>query len=203
MLLLWGIGAGLLSGRLTGGRFGQLADLPLRGAVWLLGVLAVQVAFFTTPLAEMNVVVAIGPAVFLTSIGVLIWQLLRNRRLGRGVDLALVGLCLNFLVIAANGGRMPAREDLLATVRGAEKAQAVTAPTRSAYATPLHEATRLAFLGDQLAVRLPGHHGNVYSIGDVLVSAGLGLVLFQGMRRRPATLADQTHLTPASEPATR
>lgn len=185
MLLLWGILIGLVAGRLAGGRWSRLADLPLRGAGWIFAVLAVQVALFASPLAHADWVVAAGSWLFIISIAVLVGQLARNRALGRGIDLALAGIVLNLAVITANGGRMPARVALLDAVRGQAKAQAVTAAGRAAYAEPLTDATRLAWLGDQIAVRLPGHHGNVYSIGDVLISAGLGITVFRAVRRNP------------------
>jgi hypothetical protein len=189
MLLLWGVAIGLVAGRVAGGRWSRLADLPVRGTGWIFAVLALQLALFSSPLAVADWAVTAGPWLFVASIAVLAWQMARNRHLGRGVDLVLAGLLLNLTVITINGGRMPARVDLLESVRGRSKAQAVTSSDRSAYAEPLNDSSRLAWLGDQIPVRLPGGHGNVYSIGDVLVSAGLGYTLFRGARRAAGAAA--------------
>ncbi|HSF25967.1 MAG TPA: DUF5317 family protein [Actinomycetes bacterium] len=92
-----------------------------------------------------------------------------------GVGLIGTGLVLNLLVVAANGG-MPvlARSVLLAGVD----------PGR-ALADPVHvpvEGARLAWLGDVVPVLNPLHR-EVVSIGDLLVAAGIGLLVVTGMRR--------------------
>ena len=101
-----------------------------------------------------------------------------------GVGLIGVGLVLNTLVIAANGG-MPVLARA-ADVAGVDWAQAVR--------DPLHvsgSGARLSWLGDIVPVLNPLHR-EVVSVGDLLVAAGVGLLVVTGLRQgrrlpRPGT----------------
>ena len=97
--------------------------------------------------------------------------LLRNRRL-RGAGVVAAGLLLNAAVIGLNGA-MPVE-------RGAAQAAGVPygaiAAGRDARHEPAGPATRLRPLGDVVPVPLP-LLPQVLSPGDVLVAAGLGVVV--------------------------
>jgi hypothetical protein len=106
-----------------------------------------------------------------------------NRR-HAGVALAALGIGLNMAVMAANGGTMPVAPSTAAAIaelRGADPAaaRAVALPKSHLRA---EERTRLAFLSDRLL--LPGPLGGLaaWSIGDALLLAGVGRLLWYGMK---------------------
>ena len=106
--------------------------------------------------------------------------LLGNRRLP-GVPLVALGLLLNIVVIALNGA-MPV------SVQAAADA-GVTRPelglADDAMREPVTARTRLPWLGDVVPVGIP-RWPQVVSAGDVLVAAGVGLLLVTaGSRRGP------------------
>lgn len=96
-----------------------------------------------------------------------------------GAPLIGAGLLLNVIVIAANGA-MPV------SVAAAGRA-GLTPPelrlAQDAMREPVDEATTLAMLGDVVPVALPWRP-QVVSPGDVLVSAGVGLLLVSATSRR-------------------
>jgi hypothetical protein len=97
-----------------------------------------------------------------------------------GVPLVAAGLLLNVLVIVANGG-MP-----VSTVAAAEAG--VDGEALGLGEDPLREelddGTRLGLLADRVPVPAPGW-AQVVSAGDVLVAAGVGLLLVAGSVPRP------------------
>jgi hypothetical protein len=160
---------------LAGGRLGALVELHLR-RVWAiyaaLGVAVLGVGLPGLPdgLRSLLLVAAypVG-AVFLAA----------NRRVP-GVPLVALGAALNLLAIAANGGVMPASPDALAAAGlpvgspGFRNSDAVADP-------------RLVFLGDVFAIPAAWPLSNVFSVGDVLIGAGLvwGLLRVCGSRLVP------------------
>jgi hypothetical protein len=146
---------------LSGGRLGALADLRLR-RLWAiyaalgLAVLGVGLPGLPDGLRSLLLVAAypVG-AVFLAA----------NRRVP-GVPLAALGAALNLLAIAANGGVMPASPSALATA-----GLPVDQPGFQS-STDLAEP-RLAFLGDVFAIPASWPLSNVFSVGDLLIGAGL------------------------------
>jgi len=117
-----------------------------------------------------------------------------------GVPLVAAGLLLNSLVVVANLG-MPVSLDAAARA-GLSRADLHLADD------PLHEVagpgTRLGALGDVVPVALPWHP-QVVSRGDVLVAAGVGLLLVAGAprRRRPAQNREARPTVLARESTTR
>ena len=92
-----------------------------------------------------------------------------------GIPLVAAGMLLNALVIVANGA-MPVSTSAAAEAGlGAEALRLDEDPLRER----LDDRTRLALLGDRVPVPAPGW-AQVISAGDVLVAAGLGLLLVAG-----------------------
>jgi hypothetical protein len=139
---------------LFGGRLGALAEVRLR-RVWAIFA-ALGLAVVATGLPGLPdgvrslLLVAAYPVggVFLAA----------NWRVP-GIPLAALGVALNLLVIAANGGVMPA-SPLPADAPGFQSSAAVADP-------------RLAFLGDVFALPASWPLSNVFSVGDMLIAVGL------------------------------
>src|SRR5262249_43278354 len=141
MLLLYAIAAGLILGRLRGGRVSALADLRIRW-VWLaVGGLAFQMLLFS-PVAHERVGSA-GPPLYVLSRVVVLVALLRNLELP-GLPLVAVGAFLNLAAILANGGYMPSDPAAWLALTG-QASLPTDAYSNSALIGP---GTALAHLGD-------------------------------------------------------
>jgi Family of unknown function (DUF5317) len=160
---------------LFGGRLGALLEVRLRHPWAVLAALALEVAAVNWPGLpdglRAGLLVAAYPlgAVFLVA----------NWRVP-GLPLVALGAALNLLVIAANGGVMPASPSALA---GA--GLPVDSPGfRNSTALP---HPRLLPLGDVLFVPAAWPLSNVFSVGDVLIALGLAWLLHRAGGSRLAT----------------
>jgi len=102
-----------------------------------------------------------------------------------GAWVILVGLAANFAAIAANGGLMPIEQSTVVQAIGAERASqyepgAWLAGSKDVVVPP--GGGRLTFLGDAIIIRAGGA-GAALSPGDVVIGAGLGLLLAEGALR--------------------
>jgi len=173
LVLVSALVLGLAAGYLGGGRLRRLQHLRL-ALPWLaVAALALQVVAFT-PLAAPLPAAAVV-ALHLASYALLVWFVLANRR-HRGLLVAGLGMGLNLAAIAANGGYMPASRAAL------ELAGMGGRPATEHNSTVIGEGTRLPFLGDVFAVPSWVPFANVFSVGDVLIVAGVAWLLAAAMR---------------------
>lgn len=121
--------------------------------------------------------------------------LLGNRRLA-GTPLIGLGLLLNVLVVAGNGA-MPVS---LSAAERAGMTSADLALAQDGLHEPADASTRLRWLGDVVPLALPWRP-QVVSPGDVLVAAGVGLLLVSAQtprRARRSTVLDRHSTTVGS-----
>jgi hypothetical protein len=182
MPLLWAVGIGIVAGLLRRGNLANLSQLRLR-AVWLILVaLLIQLAIF--PLGPRGPIVQVGvPYLHLLSYGLLLAFVVVNRRHPEILAMG-VGLLLNLIVIAVNGGYMPASPTALRRAGLPDAAAALEAGLGQGNTVLMGEGTRLNLLGDFLY--LPGWVplASAFSVGDVLLGAGLAVLLARRMVRR-------------------
>jgi hypothetical protein len=176
MILLYAVVLGLVVGLVSGGRLSNLGNVTVRfWPVALLGLLF-QVLLFSSPLAAM--VGRLGPSLYVLSTTIVLMALIFNLR-QPGFALITVGAFLNFAVIVANGGLMPASPDAVVALLGA-----AVVPTsdfsNSVIAAP---STPLWFLGDIFVLPRPMPFANVFSIGDVLIGVGGAIFIARSMHR--------------------
>jgi hypothetical protein len=160
-----------------GGRLSRLLELELR-APWLALVsLALQVLITTVGPATSALP---HEALHLASYAMAGAFVFVNRRVV-GMAILATGAVLNLIAISANDGVMPAsaRAMRLAGVP-AEAGFANSAPVGN---------PRLLALGDVIPVPGPWPLGNVVSIGDVVIMAGLAVILHRACRPAPAARA--------------
>lgn len=162
-MILFTVLLGIVVGFVRGGRL-RVPDLGLR-AMWVAPVaLAMQLAAFAVPGGVAGAVLVIG------SYGLLLYGLVRNAHL-QSLRVVLLGVILNALVIAANGGRMPVHVE-------AGRAAGADVTAVIAGAAPKHVAagpgSRFAFLGDVIPVPFLAR---VISVGDVAVLLGIFLLV--------------------------
>lgn len=156
---------------LTGGRLGLLAQVRIRHAWLAPAALAVQVSIMTVaPGGHPGLHQLLHVATYVMG-GTFLWM---NRRV-RGVLLVGAGALANGIAIAANHGVMPASAT-------AERLAGLHPRAGFQNSAPLVHA-HLAWLGDIIPVPGLGVLSNVLSVGDLLVYAGLLVVLHTACRR--------------------
>lgn len=176
----------ILSVPLTGGNLGRLAALRLR---WLwLAPLALAVQVVITTLAPGGNA-TVHTVVHLATYGLLWLFLWINREIG-GLRLIALGTVSNTVAIVANGGVMPASATAQRMAGLVEKAGFNNS---AAVAHP-----HLLWLGD--IIPAPGPLPNVLSVGDVIIYAGL-LVLLHTTCRRAKSVAEPDPLSAAPRAA--
>jgi hypothetical protein len=161
---------------------GRLARIRVRAVRLLVAAAVVQLTAST--LAPGSGLVR-GPALVLTTLLVGLF-LVGNARLP-GVPLMALGLLLNVVVVTANAA-MPV--SVPAAARAGIARHDLHLAT-DAMREPAGPGTRLARLGDVLPVALP-RRPQVVSVGDVLVAAGVGLLLVTGGAPRRRAPRSQT-----------
>lgn len=175
-VLIAALAAGLAAGYAMGGRLRNIDRLRIR-LPWLaivaLGLQFVAFSPLRGSLGDPGVV-----TLHFLSYGLLVWFVIVNRQ-RTGIVVGGAGLLMNLLAIALNGGYMPASRHAL-EVAGEQFAGATANNS-----TVIHEGTRLWFLGDVFAIPDGTILSNVFSVGDVLIIAGVAILIATAMRSAP------------------
>ncbi len=157
-------------GLLRGGRLASLGGVSLRHPYLIIVGLGLQLAIFSPLWPD----IFEGPPtaiLYLDALALLLLAVLLNSQLP-GIKLLGVGLALNLLAIASNGGWMPVRLEAVHQAGLAAIAAALETTGHYRHLIPLDEGSALWVLTDVLPVPGPGPQANVYSVGDLLVAAG-------------------------------
>ena len=171
MFILYALIAGLAAGALLGGRLAALADLQFRWSPLILAGFLSQVVLFADPVASR--IGAAGPILYVASTIAVAVAVARNVSLP-GIRLVLAGAVCNLAAIVANGGYMPAAPGALASI-------GKTPPTIYSNSVVV-PAPALELLTDRFALPPWLPFTNVFSIGDVLVAAGVVVLVVVTMR---------------------
>jgi hypothetical protein len=165
----------LCSAALLGGRLERLAGLRLRHSWLILLALGIQVIITdVVPRGPRPVLVTLHLASYAAA-GVALWA---NRALP-GLLVLAAGALANAVVIALNGGTLPASRDALAA------AGLPTDGAGFANSGTVHDPV-LPWLGDIVATPSWLPFRNVISIGDVVILVGVGIVVHTVTRSRIA-----------------
>lgn len=172
----------ILAALLKGGTMRNFARLRLRHLYLVLGSLLIQLLIFPLvgdqPLPPAQTVM-----LYLLSMVLLaIWVWL-NRSLP-GIILIGAGVVMNLVAIAVNGGYMPVAPDAAAyagylTLEGGPAVNNSLATTDA----------RLWLLTDIFPVPAGIPFSNVYSLGDILLTTGVGILCYRTLVARPAGAA--------------
>ena len=158
----------------------QIASIPLR-APWLaLVALALQVPLLRAPFGPTQQVVAVK-ALFLLSHLLLLLFVWLNRRLV-GIQIVGLGVLCNLAVILTNGGFMPITPETLARINPGSTLDQWTVGFHygnSKDVILLGHDTILWVLSDILVLPPPFPWPTAFSVGDLLIAAGI-IVLLQG-----------------------
>lgn len=160
----------VLSVPLTGKSLAPLASLTIRRPWLVWASMAIQLPI--TLIAEFPE--TLGQALHLFSFALAGCFLWANRHIP-GALLIAGGGAMNLIAIAANGGTMPASD-------WAWRTAGFPAPTESFGNSSVVHSARLPWLGDVLAVPESWPFSNVFSIGDVVIVAGLAYLVHRTCR---------------------
>ena len=172
MFILYALVIGLLVGALLGGRWLALGSIKFRWAPLIsVGFLA-QIVLFSEAVAAR--VGDAGPLLYVVSTLMVGVAVVRNLRIP-GVPLIVVGAVSNMAAILANGGFMPAAPDALASI-------GKSAPTIYSNSAVVAQPA-LEFLTDRFALPHWLPLANVFSVGDILIGAGVFALIVTTMLR--------------------
>lgn len=172
MVLLWAILLGLLIGLVRHRGLAHLAQLKLR-AGWLV-LLAVLLQILILPLGSgTKPIVAWGMEFFHIGSYLLLLLFVVLNYQEKALWLMALGMLSNFIVITANGGHMPASLDALRAAGRAATVEKLLADGVSGNVVLMSETTKLNFLGDILWLPSWVPFANAFSIGDMLLGAGV------------------------------
>ena len=140
-------------------------------------------------------------ALFFVTTAILVLLALHFRRFW-GAWLVAAGIVMNLIPMAAHGGSMPIDYEILAGSEAFEVTEEDIGEQSNAGKDIVLRREDIHFfpLSDRYVVDLPGYGTNIYSLGDFVLFAGLGLIVVQAawMLARPGSGPGQ-HETPRSQ----
>jgi F0F1-type ATP synthase assembly protein I len=166
--------AGVIVGFLRGGTLDRLTKVPFKFIYLLIVAFVIQIGL---SLAShwLNIPHIVGYLLILFSYLLIISGLFLNRK-DLFIQIILVGIFLNFLVIAVNGG-MPISAKSAKLIGINQKTFSRTLKKDYIRQATSSSKTDLFFLGEIIPLPLPYPFPSVYSVGDILISLGLFLYL--------------------------
>lgn len=179
----------LVVGFLLRGRLANLAEVEVRGLVLAVLAVVVQYGIEYVDAAGWLDIRPFAPYIYVATLLFLFAVIWLNRR-SPAIVLMGAGIFLNFLVIAANGGKMPVSAEGLAKAGMEEYIEILQGDTVLTHRL-IGDETRLAFLADIFALPSPYPFPRVFSIGDVLLGVGACWFLIGGMTAHPSVTGKQ------------
>jgi hypothetical protein len=167
VIVLVALAVVVLSVPLAGGHLAGLTSIRLR-AVWVV-VVAVALQIAVVNVFERVLPHGVAATAHVASYALAAMFLVANLRI-RGLWIVALGAALNMAAILANGGVMPASPSAYARAGHGP-------PTDRFVNSVATEHARLAFLGDVFALPEGYPFANVFSVGDIVLVAGAGVVL--------------------------
>lgn len=164
----------------TGGSPRLLMREPFKGDWALLVLLPVQ-ALWPDLSSRLGINCALSMVMWLLMMIALVVVIALNTGRRPVLAVAALGIAANVLVIALNGA-MPVSIEAASEI-GGTRAEARAVLAESCLHEEIDAGTRLAVLADVIAVPGPEWQRSVLSIGDVLLSLGLGGWVFAASRR--------------------
>jgi hypothetical protein len=172
-----GILIAIITGLFRKGNFNGFAELRLRGG-WIFPILLIlQILIFIFQ-SKLDWVASASDYFFLGVYVIGLYFLWINRK-QPGFYYILIGVFLNFLVMAINGGRMPVSLEA-ASVLDPSYAEVLQSGIYAKHQL-LNSATHLGFLGDIIPLSKPYPRNQVISIGDVIMNIGGFIFVLQLM----------------------
>ena len=173
MFILYAVIAGLLIGLASGGSPARLGGLRIAWAPVIALGMGLQVLLFSTAVGD--ALGPLAPVVYVATEALVLAAVWRNRAIP-GMTLVLLGGAANLAAISANGGSMPASREALSAL-GWLPADGYS------NSRPIDGAL-LGPLTDLFAMPAWLPMANIFSVGDVLIGAGVAVVIVAAMHGR-------------------
>lgn len=183
MLRLLIVLAVIVAALLRGGSLRRMADLRVRHMALVLAAFALQLLIF--PLVGTAIIPIATVPLYLLSMSLLVGWVALNRQLPGIVPTGL-GIVMNLAAIAANGGYMPV-DPAAAAYAGmlARYATEIGPVVNNSIATAVD--VRLWMLTDIFPIPAGFPFATVYSLGDILLTTGIGVLCYSTLRGRPGS----------------
>ncbi len=179
MFVMYALPIGLLLGFLLGGRPAGLGAIKFRLAWLAVAGFLTQIVLFSAPVSDR--IGDAGPLIYVASTAMVLAAVVANVRI-TGMPLVAIGAASNLAAIIANGGYMPASAAAVAAIG---RGQIDTYSNSAVIPSPALEP-----LTDVIALPTWLPFTNIISVGDLLIGAGIVVVIVAAMRtRRRVTLA--------------
>ncbi len=171
-MLAEGIIAPIIIGIFCGKSIRSLERLSFKGLPFLFLPLFLRFATYYLASRGIDFFITYGGIIQIAAFGLLLAFFILNRH-QKELNFVLIGVILNIMVIAANGGVMPVSETAM------EMAGITETPTGTH--TYLEEGTTFPLLSDVIPIPEPYPFPKVVSIGDIVISAGVFLLIIRTM----------------------
>jgi hypothetical protein len=178
-MLFDGAVAAIILALIAGGRFSRLTTLDLRWPWVFVAAFGLRLAIVAAGASGWRPGLAAAGPVHVASYVLLLAALVANRHLWP-MWIAAAGVAMNCLVIAANGGAMPA-DAALVRASGQQKILALVEAGRYPTHAIINSSTKLSFLADRYLLPRPYPRPSVFSLGDILITLGVVLLILWGM----------------------
>jgi hypothetical protein len=183
MLYLAAIALGIAAGIMAGGKISNVLDFKIKKAWLIILSLLIQISAQIAVSKGIDFIQNYLGILQFAVYALLITAFYYNRQY-IGMCIIAAGSILNAIVMIANGGRMPVNADILERLNLMEGADAVNSGQDIKHVF-MDESTKLPFLGD--IVHPPSFLScfmQVVSIGDIVITAGLLVLVFEIVRGR-------------------
>jgi len=173
---------------LRGGSLRNFATVQLRWLPLVIVAFVLQLLIFTPFARSPLVAFATVPIYVLSMILLVIW-VAGNWRIP-GMALIAAGLALNVIAISVNGGHMPVSIES-ARYAGTIGNYTSTGAFVANNSIATQDNARLWLLTDIIAIPKQVPFANVISIGDVLLTIGVGILCYRTLRHAPVPAAHE------------
>lgn len=175
----------ILVALLRGGSLRSFAALRLRAIPLVVAGFVLQLLIFTPLRAQPLIAFAVPQLYIVSMLLVCAWVVLNWRV--PGMALMAAGLLMNTLAIVANGGYMPVSPEA-ARIAGKLGGYATEGLPVANNSIATDDGVRLKLLTDIIPVPKVVPLANVFSIGDLLLTAGAALLCYRTMLDAPGGL---------------
>lgn len=187
-----GIILGLIVGLMRGGflqGLSGLARMKLR-AGWIFPILLLAQMIVYIGQAKIDWLEQVSGIIFVVIYiagQVFLW-INRNQK---GFKILLAGVFMNFVVIMANGGRMPVSKEMV-EISSPESVAMLVEGTSNTKHTLMTEVTRFPLFGDVIPITWPYPIPQVISVGDIVMNVGIFLFLVHLLGTRSSVSQQRT-----------
>ena len=180
---------------LRGGSLRNLATVKLRWLPLVIVGFVLQLLIFT-PFASSPLIAFATLPIYVLSLALLAIWVAANWRIP-GMTLIAIGLALNVIVIAANGGHMPVFPDS-ARLAGQYDMLVAESPRTSKHLPMEKDQVRLWLLSDIIAIPQGVPGASVLSVGDLVLTVGIAILCYSTILRAPLRVAGDNQLQATS-----